>query len=186
MDLDPVALRGVTDLTLAVQQEERLLEALRSAMLRQREAVARGDGPGVETSLRLAGRALLTLQDARRHRAAVLQRLVGDPAQPLMDLDARFAEPLPEAFLAARSRMRRLATETAGEVWRSQELLLDGLREREALLQELLTGARPAGPGRPAATAEGSSESSGRRRGQVRSEACPRKAGPPRGPPGAR
>ena len=164
MDLDPVALRDFTDLTLAVQQEGRQLEALRSAVLQQREAVVQGDLPAVEASVRLAGRALLTLQEARRHRAAVLQRLVGDPAQPLMDLDTRFETPLPEGFLAARSGLRRLATETAEDVWRNQELLLAALRERDALLQELLTGSRPAGRERSGPTAEGRSGSGDRGR----------------------
>jgi hypothetical protein len=45
--------------------------------------------------------------------------------------------------------------ETAEEIWRNQELLLGTLRERDALLQELLTGSRPAPPERPGATAEG-------------------------------
>jgi hypothetical protein len=155
MDLDATALRGFTDLTLAVEQERRLLEALRRAVLQQREAVVIGDVAGVESSARLAGRALLTLQEARRHRAAVLQRLVGDPAQPLLEIDTRFETPLPETFLAARSGMRRTAAEAAEDVWRNQELLLATLRERDALLQELLTGSRPARPGQPGATSEG-------------------------------
>jgi hypothetical protein len=155
MDLDAGALRGFTDLTLAVQQEGRLLEGLRRAVLQQRDAVVAGDVPAVETSVRLASRALLTLQEARRHRAAVLQRLVGDPAQPLLDIDTKFETPLPEAFLAARSSMRRSATEAADDVWRTQELLLGTLRERDALLQELLTGSRPAAPNHPGATAGG-------------------------------
>jgi hypothetical protein len=155
MDLDAGALRGFTDLTLAVQQEGRLLEGLRRAVLQQRDAVVAGDKPAVETSVRLASRALLTLQEARRHRAAVLQRLVGDPAQPLLDIHTKFEAPLPEAFLGARSTMRRSATEVGDDVWRTQELLLAALRERDALLQELLTGSRPAPPAESDATAEG-------------------------------
>ena len=65
---------------------------------------------------------------------------MGDPAQPLADLDARFEAALPEAFLAARRRMQSSATGVAEEVWRNQEVLLGALRERDALLQELLTG----------------------------------------------
>jgi hypothetical protein len=155
MDLDATAIRGFTDLTLAVEQERRLLEALRRAVLQQREAVTLGDVPGLESSMRLAGRALLTLQEARRHRAAVLQRLLGDPGQPLSELDARFERPLPEAFMAARTSMRRSATEVAEEVWRNQKLLLGALRERDALLQELLTGSRPASRLQPGSTGEG-------------------------------
>jgi hypothetical protein len=154
MELDHAALRGFTDLTVAMQQECRLLEALRHAVLQQRDAVVRGDVPGVEASVRLAGRALLTLQEAHRNRAAVLQRLVGDPTQPLHDIDAKFEAPLPEGFLAARSKMRRSAAEAADDVWRNQELLLGALRERDALLQELLTGIRPAPPGSAGATGE--------------------------------
>jgi len=149
MDLDGASLRSVADLTLAVERECRLIEELHHAVLRQREAVVHGDVPGVESSIRLASRALLTLQENRRYRATLLQRLVGDPAQPLADLDARFDTVLPEAFLAARRRMQSSATEVAEEVWRNQEVLLGALREREALLQELLSGSRPTTPGDP-------------------------------------
>jgi hypothetical protein len=143
MDLDGTALRGFADLTLALERECRLIEELRQAVLRQREAVPRGDLRAVESSIGLAGRALLTLQENRRYRATLLQRLVGDPAHPLADLDRRFDAELPEAFLAARSRMQSTAAGVAEEVWRNQEVLLAALRERDALLQELLTGSRP-------------------------------------------
>jgi hypothetical protein len=143
MDLDGAALRGVADLTLALERECRLIDGLHHAVLQQREAVAQGDMPGVESSIRLASRALLTLQENQRYRATLLHRLVGDPAQPLADLDARFEATLPETFLSARRRMRSSATEVAEEVWRNQAVLLDALRERDALLQELLTGSRP-------------------------------------------
>lgn len=143
MDLDGAALRGVADLTLALERECRLIDQLHRAVLQQREAVARGDVPGVESSIRLASRALLTLQENQRYRATLLQGLVGDPAQPLADLDALFETALPETFLTARRRMQSSATEVANEVWHNQEVLLSALRERDALLQELLTGSRP-------------------------------------------
>jgi hypothetical protein len=82
---------------------------------------------------------------------------VGDPAQPLADLDAQFDAALPETFLAARRRVQSSAAEVAEEIWRNQEVLLDALRERDALLRQLLTGSRPTAPAEPppAATAEG-------------------------------
>jgi hypothetical protein len=158
MDLDGPALRGVADLTVALEQECRLIDELYRAVLLQREAVARGDVTGVESSIRLAGRALLTLQETLRHREALLRRLVGDPAQPLADLEARFDAPLPESFIAVRRQVRSSATGVAQEVWRNQEVLLRALRERDALLQELLTGSRPlstAGEQPPGSTPEG-------------------------------
>jgi hypothetical protein len=158
MDLDGPALQGVADLTVALERECRLIDELYRAVLLQREAVAQGDVTGVESSIRLAGRALLTLQETRRYREVLLRRLVGDPAQPLADLDARFDAPLPEAFLAARRQVRSSATGVAQEVWRNQELLLRALRERDALLQELLTGSRPVSSAEeqpPASTPEG-------------------------------
>lgn len=157
MDLDGAALRGFADLTLALEREYRLIDDLNRAILQQREAVIQGDVPGVESSIRLASRALLTLQETQRYRATLLQRLVGDPAQPLADLDTHFDAALPEKFLAARRRVQSSATEVAEEVWRNQEVLLGALRERDALLRELLTGSRPTAPAEtpPAATAEG-------------------------------
>ena len=157
LDLDGTALRGFADLTLALERECRLIGDLSGAILRQREAVARSDVPGVESSITLASRALLTLQETRRYRATLLQRLVGDPAQPLAELDTHFDATLPETFLVARRRVQSSAAEVSEEVWRNQEVLLGALREREALLRELLTGSRPAPPAEPprAAIAEG-------------------------------
>jgi hypothetical protein len=156
MDLDSGALRAIGELTVELDRECRLIDELHRAVLQQREAVSRGDQPGVEASLRLAGRALLTLQETCRTRATLLHRLVGDPAQPLADLEARFETSLPASFLAARERMLRSAAGVAEEVWRNQESLLGALRKRDALLQELLTGSRPTSlEGPPAARAEG-------------------------------
>ncbi len=149
MDLDGSALRAVTDLTLALDRECRLIEDLRRAVLQQREAVECGDVAGAESSIRLASRSLLTLQENQRHRATLLRRLVGDPAQPLAELDGRFDTALPAAFLAAREKMRASAADVAAEVWRNQEVLLAALRERDAMLQELLTGMRPSSAGEP-------------------------------------
>jgi len=156
MDLDAAAVRGIADLTLALERECRLIDELHRAVLQQREAVAREDVPSVEASIRLAGRTLLTLQETRRYRATVLQRLVGDPAQPLADLERRFEAPLPETLLAVRTRVQQSATEVAEEVWRNEEMLLAALRERDALLLELLTGIRPTTPvEQPGARPEG-------------------------------
>jgi hypothetical protein len=156
MDLDVAALRGFGDLTLALERECRLIGELHRAILQQREAIDLGDVSGVESSIRLASRALLTLQETQRHRATLLQRLVGDPAQPLADLDTHFDAALPETFLAARRSVQSLAAEVAEEIWHNQEVLLSALRERDALLRELLTGSRPTAPaGPPAAIAEG-------------------------------
>src|ERR687898_681788 len=119
MDLDGAALRGFTDLTLALERECRLIGELYRAVLQQREAVDRGDVSGVESSIRLASRALLTLQETQRHRATLLRRLVGDPAQPLADLDTHFDAALPEAFIAVRRRVHSSATEVAEEIWRN-------------------------------------------------------------------
>jgi hypothetical protein len=155
MDLDGAALRGLDDLTVALERECRLIGELCRAILRQREALAQGDVPGMESSIQLGSRALLTLQETRRHRATLLRRLVGDPAQPLAELDTHFDATLPEAFLAARRQVQSSAAEVAEEIWRNQEMLLGALRERDALLRELLTGSRPTAPAEPpAATAE--------------------------------
>ena len=155
MDLDGGALRAIGELTVALDRECRLIDELHRAVLQQREAVSRGDQPGVESSLRLAGRALLTLQETRRTRATLLHRLVGDPAQPIADLDALFETSLPPSFLAARERMLRSAAGVAEDVWRNQQTLLGALRKRDALLQELLTGSRPtSADDPPAARAE--------------------------------
>ena len=157
MDLDGAAMRAIGELTIALDRECRLIDELHRAVLQQREAVSRGDQPGVESSLRLAGRALLTLQETRRNRATLLHRLVGDPAQPLADLDAPVrGQSAARRFSPHASGCCRAATDVAEEVWRNQQMLLGALRERDALLQELLTGSRPtSAEDPPAARAEG-------------------------------
>jgi hypothetical protein len=146
MDLDATALRDIADLTLALDRQRRLIGELDRAIVQQRQAVTRGDVPGVEASIRLLSTALLTLQETQRYRAMLLQRLVGDSAQPLEDLDIRFDTALPDSFLVARREVRNSATEVGEEVWRAQGVLLVTLREREAMLRELLTGSRPTSP----------------------------------------
>jgi hypothetical protein len=146
MDLDAAALRDIGDLTLALDRERRLIGELDRAIAQQRQAVTRGDTAEVEASIRLASRALLTLQETRRFRGMLLQRLVGDSAQPIEDLDIRFDTALPDSFLAARRAVRNSATEMGEKVWRAQGVLLVTLREREAMLRELLTGSRPTSP----------------------------------------
>jgi hypothetical protein len=156
VDLDAAAVRGIADLTLALDRERRLIGDLYRAMVRQRRAVARGDMAEVEASIRLATGALLTLQETQRYRATLLQRLVGGPGQPLQSLEAHCEAGLPEPFLVARRQLRRSATHAAEEVLRTQGVLLVTLREREAMLRELLTGSRPTPAARWAApTAEG-------------------------------
>ncbi len=146
MDLDVTALQGVADLTLALNRERRLIGELQRAMLQQRQAVGRADVSGIEASLRLASRVLLTIQETQRYRATLLQHLVDRPDERLEDLDGRFGAVLPDPFLDARRKLRTSATELAEAVWCNQGVLLDALREREAMLRELLTGSRPASP----------------------------------------
>jgi hypothetical protein len=140
VDLDGTALRGVADLTAALERERRLIEELRRAMLAQRDALAGRDGAAVEASIGAANRALLTLHETRRRRAALLLGLVGDSTKPLDELDAHFGHGLPESFVSARREVRLSAAAVAEEVWRNQEVLLSALRERDGLLQALLSG----------------------------------------------
>jgi hypothetical protein len=124
----------------ATDRECRVLEELRHAILEQREAVARGDTPSLDSSIRLAGRALLTLQENWGYRETLLRRLMDDAARSPGELDPRLEPALREAFLVARRRMQTLAAGVAEDVCRNQEVLLAALRERDALLLELLRG----------------------------------------------
>jgi hypothetical protein len=146
MDLDERALRRVSDLTTALERECRLIAELHRAVLSQREAVARGDGSAVEASIVAAGRALLTLQETRRSRAALLEGLVGDPSQPLSGLEAHFDPGLPVSFIAALREVQQSAIAVRRDIRRNEEWLAGALKARDALVQELLTGSRPESP----------------------------------------
>lgn len=129
----------IEELTSALEHELRLIDDLRQALLRQRAAVAADDPEAIESSVHAIARTLLTLDEARRRRSALIALLDGDPAIALSDLDAHLGIEMPETFVAAREAVRRAAAATSRELAINQTILRRALEAGDAFLQQLFS-----------------------------------------------
>ena len=154
MPADRVQTQRVERLITALGRETALLTELAEALARQRGAVARNDVPALEADVAVAGRVLLTLQDAHRLRGEILVAMGADREQPL----AHLAATLPAALMARveRSRVALAAAADAAtrEATINRSVLRSALDAGDAYLQALFTGGLSTpytpGDGRPA------------------------------------
>jgi hypothetical protein len=131
----------LTDLAGALIQEQRLMEELRHALLRQRAGMASGDPELIDTSVYAIARMLLTLEEARRRRrAALTAALMGRQGVALRDLES-FIGVLPAPLLAAREAVRRAAEATAQDLAINQTVVRQALEAGDAFLQQLFSSA---------------------------------------------
>ena len=131
----------LTDLAGALIQEQRLIEELRQALLRQRAGMASGDPVLIDESVYAIARSLLTLEEARRRRRASLTAAVmGRPGVALSDLES-FVGVLPAPLLAAREAVHRAAEVTAQDLAINQKMIRQALEAGDAFLQQLFSGA---------------------------------------------
>ena len=130
----------LTDLARALLQEQRLIEELRQALLRQRAGMASGDPELIEVSVHAIARTLLTLQEARRRRTSLLAAVMVGPGVALSDLES-FVGVLPAPLLAAREAVGRAAEATAQDVAINQRVLGQALEAGDAFLQQLFSSA---------------------------------------------
>jgi hypothetical protein len=129
----------LTDLAGALIQEQRLIEELRQALLRQRAGMAGGDSELIDESVYAIARTLLTLEEARRRRCASLTAAVlGRPGVALSDLES-FVGVLPAPLLAAREAVRRAAEATARDLAINQRVVCQALEVGDAFLQQLFS-----------------------------------------------
>jgi hypothetical protein len=129
----------LTDLVGALIQEQRLIEELRQALLRQRAGMAGGDPELIDESVYAIARTLLTLEEARRRRRASLSAAVmGRQGVALGDLES-FIGVLPAALLAAREAVRHAAEATAHDLAINQRVVREALDAGDAFLQELFS-----------------------------------------------
>jgi hypothetical protein len=138
----------LSDLAGALVQEQRLIEELRQALLRQRAGVATGDPELIDGSVYVIARTLLTLEEARRHRASLTAAVIGRPGVTLSDLES-FVGALPAPLLAAREAVRRVAEATAHDLAINQRVLRRALEAGDAFLQQLFSSASDSRPGGP-------------------------------------
>ena len=131
----------LSDLAGALVQEQRLIEELRQALLRQRAGMASGDLELIDESAYAIARTLLTLEEARRRRRASLTAAVmGRQGVALCDLES-FIGILPAPLLAAREAVRRAAEATAHDLAINQRVVRQALEAGDAFLQQLFSSA---------------------------------------------
>jgi hypothetical protein len=126
----------LSDLASALVQEQRLIEELRQALLRQRAGMAGGDSEAIDGSAYAIARTLLTLDEAGRRRASLTAAVMGRPGLPLSDLES-FVGVLPVPLVEAREAIRRAAEATAHDLAINQRVLRRALDAGEAFRQQL-------------------------------------------------
>lgn len=133
------------DLAGALGRETVAVRDLREALVRQRAGVASDSTSAVHASCDDISRILVTLDTARRHRAALLGALV--TAVPAT-IDALVAErgPLPQPLTDAIAELRAEAEKTAHEAAVNRRVLERTVEAGEAFLQALFTTANPHDP----------------------------------------
>ncbi|HEU4587345.1 MAG TPA: flagellar export chaperone FlgN [Gemmatimonadales bacterium] len=129
------------ELRAALERELHLIEHLRQALLRQRAGVAADDAEAIDASVQAVGRTLLTLDEARRHRAAIVGSVLGSEDASLADLEQQVGGALPASLVAAREAVRRAADAAAREIAINQQVLRRALEAGDAFLQQLFASA---------------------------------------------
>lgn len=137
----PVQGPPTAQLVRALQDEVVILEELRAVLARQRQGVAANDHQIIEASIREMGRALFTLEEARRGRQTLVALLGGEDAGSLTDLESWFAGRIPQELLDARDVVRSTAAAAARDLAVNQHVLDRALQAGDAFLQRLFTNA---------------------------------------------
>jgi hypothetical protein len=142
--VEPSASERLGDLADALRHEARIIDELRQALLRQRAGVAEDDAETVEASIQATGRTLLTLDEAKRRRAALTSLIAGGEPTPLDRLETMLGGTLPSDVEQARSEVKRAALLTAQEIAINQHILKRALEAGDVFLQKLFSmGAEP-------------------------------------------
>jgi hypothetical protein len=136
----PVDGPPTTQLVHVLRGEVAILEELRAVLARQRQGVATNDHQVIETSVREMGRALFTLEEARRGRQALVAMLCGRDVESLTDLESWFPG-VPEDLIDARDAVRASAASAARDLAVNQHVLDRALQAGDAFLQRLFSGA---------------------------------------------
>jgi hypothetical protein len=131
--------RRVDELTGALCHELRLIDDLSQALMRQRMAVAADDPGAVESSMQAIGRTLLTLEEARRRRGALMALIIGDATVALADLEIQLGFPAPDDFVTAREAVRGATEAASRKLVINQAILRRAAEAGDAFLQELFS-----------------------------------------------
>jgi hypothetical protein len=144
---DPVVSERLADLADALLYEANVIEELRQALLRQRAGVAADDASMIESSLHAMGRTLLTLDEAKRRRAALTALIAGGEAAPLERLEHLLGGGLTPEVEEARAMVKRSALMAAQDLAINQHILRRAMEAGDVFLQRLfsMTGDPAAG-----------------------------------------
>jgi hypothetical protein len=137
----------LSDLAEALLYEAGVIEELRAALLRQRSGVAADDADLIESSIHAMGRTLLTLDEAKRRRAALTALIAGGEPTPLDRLEVMLGGSLPREVEEARSMVKRAALQTAQDVAINQHILKRALEAGDVFLQKLFSMGGDPAPG---------------------------------------
>jgi hypothetical protein len=143
---DPGASERMDDLAEALDHEAAIIEELRQALLRQRSGVATDDADAVENSIHAVGRTLLTLDEARRRRAALTTLVSGENAS-IDRLESLFGGILSPELETARNRVKRAALQTSQDLAINQHILRRALEAGDQFLQRLFSMSSDPAPG---------------------------------------
>jgi hypothetical protein len=123
-----------------LKSERRLLDDLRAIMLRQRTAVASDDLAELDDTVFAVQRVLLTLNEARKRRRMLSERLGCDVETPPRHLADALGLQGTEAVRSASQGLEEAARALAREVAVNREVLRKGLATSEEFVR-ILTGA---------------------------------------------
>jgi len=143
VETEPVAAAAnplIDGLVDTLRSERRLLDDLRGIMVRQRVAVAGDDLQELDDTVFAVQRVLLTLNEARKRRRTLSERLGCDPDTPPRHLADALGLQATETVRGAGHDLEDAARALSREVAVNREVLRRGLAAGEEFVR-ILTGA---------------------------------------------
>lgn len=131
-----------------LRSERRLLDDLRAVMVRQRDAVARDDLQELDDTVFAVQRVLLTLNEARKRRRTLSERLGCDAETAPRYLPDALGNQATDGVRAASRDLEEAARLLSREVATNREVLRKGLAAGEEFVR-ILTGAGQKAVGYP-------------------------------------
>lgn len=128
----------LTELTVSLENEIRLVRELTDAVIRQRDGVVKDDAVIVDATANEISRTLAHLESARSDRALLVRQLTASETTPLSRLEAFVDGPLPARLVTARTDLRSAAEQVTSEMTINYHVLVHAVRWGEAFLQQIL------------------------------------------------
>lgn len=141
----PALLEGLVD---TLRTERRLIDDLRAAMERQRAAIAADDLQGLDDSVFGIQRVLLTLNEAKKRRRTLTERLGCDVETAPRDLCDALGHQATDGVRRASQDLEDAARALSREVAVNKEVLRQGIAAGEEYIR-LLAGVQQRRPGYP-------------------------------------